>query len=79
MLCQVGVKFIASPVTLSNSSICGQFARPAPFGDGGIKPAQPRPSLKLLSLLNSLQNTYTADSASSKHENQGRCVSSLGD
>ena len=79
MLCQGSVIFIASPVTLSNSSIPAQFVRPAPFGNRGIKPAQPRPSLNLLSLLNSLQNTYTADSASSKHENQGRCVNSLGD
>ena len=76
--CQVSVKFIASSVTLSNSLIPAQFARPAPFGNGGIKPAQPRPSLKPLSLLDSLKNTLTVCDASYIHENQGRCVNSLG-
>ena len=77
MLCQVSVIFIASLVTLSYSSIPAQFASPAPFGDGGIKPAQPRPSLKLLSLLDSFQNTYTVYGASSICKNQGRCLNSL--
>ena len=78
MLCQVSVIFIASLVTLSYSSIPAQFASPAPFGDGGIKAAQPRPSLKLLSLLNSLQNTYAAYGACYILMNLGRCLHSLG-